>query len=52
MDVAYALEDAKGKVSVEVRLSAENPAGLDESLLELNVRELLAQQGLRADWED
>nr|MDQ3399363.1 hypothetical protein [Deinococcota bacterium] len=52
MDVAYALEDAKGKVRVEVQLNADNPSGLDESLLELSVRELLAQHGLNANWED
>jgi hypothetical protein len=52
VDVAYALEDAKGRVRVEAQLYADNPAGLDESRLELSVRELLAQQGLRARWED
>jgi hypothetical protein len=52
VDVAYTLEDARGTVRIEVSLSASNPAGLDETTLELSVRELLDQQGLKVNWQD
>lgn len=52
VDVASALEDAKGKVGIAVVITASNPGGLDETLLDLSVRELLMQHGLAATWEE
>ena len=52
VDVVYALEDAKGDVKIQVLLTATNTAGLDETTLDLSVRELVAQHGLKADWEE
>ena len=52
VDVVYALEDAKGKVRIQVVLTATNAAGLDETTLDLSVRELVAQHGLDAKWEE
>jgi hypothetical protein len=49
-DVAGAREDAKGKVCIEVNVTAFNVQGLDEGMLELSVRELLLQYGLDAGW--
>ena len=56
VDVVKALEDAKGdaqgEVTIEALVSAHNPEGLDEGLLELNVREIISQYGLDATWEE
>lgn len=50
LDLFGALQDAKGQVQMEVRLTASNPGGLDQAMLDLSVRELIEQYGLRADW--
>jgi hypothetical protein len=52
IDVANALEDAKGEVSIEAVIAASNSAGLDESVLEMSVRELLSQHDLAVEWEE
>ena len=41
-----------GSVTLQVNLSASNPAGLDQSLLDLNGREVLMQHGLNPDWQE
>lgn len=50
LDVFNALKDAKGQVQMEVRLTATNPAGLDQAMLDLSVKELIDQHGLNVDW--
>lgn len=50
LDVFSGLKDAKGQVQMEVRLTASNPAGLDQAMLDLSVKELIDQHGLRVDW--
>lgn len=52
VDVAGALQDAGGALHIAVSIEATNPDGLDETALELNVREVLSQYGLTADWEE
>ncbi len=52
VDVAGALQDAGGALHISVSIEATNPDGLDETALELNVREVLSQYGLTADWEE
>ncbi|ULH14472.1 hypothetical protein MF271_10545 [Deinococcus sp. KNUC1210] len=50
LDLFNALQDAKGDVRMEVKLTANNPAGLDQAMLDLSVKELIDQLGLRVDW--
>ena len=50
LDLFNALQDAKGDVRMEVKLTASNPAGLDQAMLDLSVKELIDQLGLRVDW--
>lgn len=52
VDVAGALDDAGGALRINVSIEATNPEGLDETALDLNVREVLSQYGLMADWEE
>jgi len=52
VNVVGALEDAGGEVSIRVNLTAANPDGLDETMVEMNVREVLSQSGLQPDWEE
>ena len=52
LDVAGALQDAGGATRITVEMEAVNPSGLDETALELNVREVLSQYGLEAVWEE
>ncbi|WP_135230540.1 DUF499 domain-containing protein [Deinococcus fonticola] len=51
LDLFSALQDAKGQVKLEVKLTATNPAGLDQAMLDLSVRELLDQHGVKVDWQ-
>lgn len=51
LDLFNALQDAKGDVHLEVRLSARNPQGLDQSVLDLSVKELIDQHGLNVEWQ-
>lgn len=51
VDLFNALKDARGQVQLSVTLRASNPSGLDQSLLDLSVRELISQHGLKAEWE-
>jgi hypothetical protein len=50
VDIASALEDAGGTIKIEARLTATNAGGLDETVLELSVQELISQFGLDAEW--
>lgn len=50
IDLFNALKDAKGQVQMEVRLTASNPQGLDQAMLDLSVKELIDQHGLNVDW--
>ncbi|MDZ7704513.1 MAG: hypothetical protein U5L04_08540 [Trueperaceae bacterium] len=52
VDIANALEDAKGEVSLDVTVSAHNPKGLDRAILEMSVQELISQHGLEVMWEE
>lgn len=52
VDVAAALEDAGGKVRIRVTVDATNAQGLDETVLELNVQEVISQHGLNAEWDE
>lgn len=52
VDVAGALQDAGGTLHIAVSIEATNPDGLDETALELNVREVLSQYRLAVDWEE
>lgn len=53
IDVVDALEGANGRVHISLTIKAEgkDAAGLNEGMLEMNVRELLLQYGLEADWQ-
>jgi len=50
LDLFNALQDAKGDVKMEVKLTANNPGGLDQAMLDLSVKELIDQYGLQVDW--
>ncbi|MFB9993405.1 DUF499 domain-containing protein [Deinococcus oregonensis] len=50
LDLFNALRDAKGQVQMKVELTASNPTGLDQAMLDLSVKELIDQYGLRVDW--
>lgn len=52
VDIASALEDAGGTITIEARLTAANADGLDETVLELSVQELISQFGLNAEWQE
>lgn len=52
VDVAGALQDAGGSLRITVDMEAVSPSGLDETALELNVREVLSQYGLEAVWTE
>lgn len=51
-DLFQALRDAGGAVQMQVSLQAHSPGGLDRSVLDLSVRELLDQHGLTAEWHE
>jgi len=52
LDVADAFKDAKGEVHLQAIVTATNAEGLDESTLELSVREVIDQNGLEVEWEE
>lgn len=51
IDLFDALKDAKGNVRLDVSLTATNPSGLDQTMLDLSVRELIDQHGLNVKWD-
>lgn len=52
LDLEQALQDAKGKVTISLSITAENASGLDQTFLDLSVRELLSQYGLSPEWQE
>lgn len=51
IDLFDALKDAKGNVRLDMSLTATNPSGLDQTMLDLSVRELIDQHGLNVKWD-
>jgi hypothetical protein len=52
VDLAKALQDAGGQVRLRVEVWAENPTGLNETLLSTSAREILDQYGFDYTWEE
>jgi hypothetical protein len=52
VSIVGALEDAGGTVTLNVLISAVNGNGLDKTMLELNVREVLSQLNLNPEWQE